>query len=285
MGLDYFFIFKVYSFLILKGNIMTDEKKTCFVIMPFGEKPDYSKNSFDNIYDKILHPAISGLKYRCKKATNTANSPDLLKNILIELRNKGNIIVADLTGNNPNVFYELGLRHALLPGKTILIAQKDAEIATDLRNWQRIEYIPETENNEILKCTIENLQKEIFFRIHQPTEAKPDSPIFDLFPDYLNITIRLDEQSIRINELEKDYHNLENELITKEEEITKNWIPKSEHIHCLHFSKQLSEKYKSARKDLDELRARIESKLEILPDIESEIFDLKMALLERLRKE
>ena len=92
----------------------------CFVLMPFGEKagPNGSVVDFDDVYDRLIAPAIceSGLEpLRADKETTGGiiHKPMYERLIFCEYA------VADLTTGNANVFYELGVRHAVRPYSTV----------------------------------------------------------------------------------------------------------------------------------------------------------------------
>jgi len=81
------------------------DQKLCFVLMPFGPP-------FDGYYQKIIKPAAS------KAALDALRSDEIYstKAIIQDIWNRiwqARVIVADVTGKNPNVNYELGLCHAL----------------------------------------------------------------------------------------------------------------------------------------------------------------------------
>jgi hypothetical protein len=113
---------------------VTGTKRRCFVIMPFSTiRGVCTEKEWTSIFEHLIKPSVeqSGLGYSC-----TRSSPDfgnLMKQIIVEL-NDADVLIADLTGQNANVFYELGIRHALR-GRTILLAQAGRFIPSDLRAY------------------------------------------------------------------------------------------------------------------------------------------------------
>src|SRR5215212_3697612 len=96
-------------------------KPLCFVLMPFGKKTDASGNSveFDRVYHEIIEPAIERSELESIRADEEMtggiiHKPMFERLILCEYA------VADLTTANANVFYELGVRHAVRPWSTVL---------------------------------------------------------------------------------------------------------------------------------------------------------------------
>ena len=98
--------------------------KTCFVISPIGSDGSDIYKKFKEVLDYIIKPAVeeSGYGLTVIRADDIKQSGSIIKDILQSLLN-AHVVIADLTNQNPNVFYELGVRHALRP-RTILIAEK-----------------------------------------------------------------------------------------------------------------------------------------------------------------
>jgi hypothetical protein len=107
------------------------DRTICFVLMPFASQ-------FTTIYSS-LKEVIVNAKMHCYRADEIFK-PTAIVNTIKEMIIRSNIIIADLTGRNPNVFYELGYAHAL--GKnTILITQNSDDVPFDITHRQYILYI------------------------------------------------------------------------------------------------------------------------------------------------
>ncbi len=89
-------------------------KGDCFVIMPFG-------GWLDDYYDEIYVPAIETSGLRAHRADDLFR-PSTIVNDIWAYTKKAKLLIADLSGKNPNVFYELGLAHALAK-PAILVAE------------------------------------------------------------------------------------------------------------------------------------------------------------------
>ena len=102
-----------------------------FVMMPFAKK-------YRPIYDKYIHPAINELELVCKRADDFVTSKSIMS-VIWSAINQAEIVIGECSGKNSNVFYEIGIAHAL--GKhTILMAQTLEDIPFDLRHLQVIIY-------------------------------------------------------------------------------------------------------------------------------------------------
>jgi hypothetical protein len=104
-----------------------------FVIMPFG-------GSFDAIYNLFIAPILTEIGYEVFRADDICHQRNILQDV-IEAIIDSNLIIADLTGCNPNVFYELGIAHAM-EKSVILLTQSIDELPFDLRSYRVILYNP-----------------------------------------------------------------------------------------------------------------------------------------------
>jgi hypothetical protein len=131
------------------GEILPEvpDENLCFILMPF------SPDSLTQIYERFVkQPLERKLGLKCVRADDIYQSTQIMRDIWNHI-NRARIIVAELTGRNPNVFYELGLAH-VLGKRVILIAQSVDFIPFDLRSIRTIIY-----NNELKGY--EKLAKEV----------------------------------------------------------------------------------------------------------------------------
>jgi len=114
-----------------------------FVIMPFN-------HSFDNIYEFGIKSTINnlGLKLKCERADEPVNTHRATMKIIRAKIREANLIIADVTGSNANVFYELGYAHALEKDTFVLI-QDITKLPFDLNKFHVVEYSP----NNLKKLT------------------------------------------------------------------------------------------------------------------------------------
>ena len=107
-----------------------------FVAMPFGVKPDGNGNpiDFDQIYASLIRPALEDAGLEVLRADEEQGAGDIRADMFQELL-MADLVVADLTLDNPNVWYELGVRHALRARGVILVlgprASQPFDIYTD----------------------------------------------------------------------------------------------------------------------------------------------------------
>ncbi|HZI61233.1 MAG TPA: hypothetical protein VFD62_10990 [Pyrinomonadaceae bacterium] len=113
-----------------------EENKDVFVIMPFSSTTTCNEEQWTDIYENVFKPAIEESGYSCERAKPKTGS--LIKSIIEKLRN-ARIVLADITDRNPNVFYELGVRHSLSK-RTIILAQGNRHAPSDLLGYWFINY-------------------------------------------------------------------------------------------------------------------------------------------------
>lgn len=88
------------------------EAKSCFVIAPIGEPESDTRKRSDQVLKHIVRPAVTSLGYTAVRA-DEIDKPGIITSQVIQHVVNDHLMIADLTERNPNVFYELAIRHAL----------------------------------------------------------------------------------------------------------------------------------------------------------------------------
>jgi hypothetical protein len=147
-----------------------DENKDLFVIMPFSSTATCTEEQWTEIYENVFKPAIVECGYSCERAKCKTGS--LIKSIIEKLRN-ARIVLADITDRNPNVFYELGVRHSLSK-RTIIVAQANQQAPSDLLGYWFIKYGTTPGRVTQFREEIRRLLNEI-----EENPDKSDNPVSD----------------------------------------------------------------------------------------------------------
>lgn len=105
--------------------------RDCFVLMPFAP-------NFDGIWQEVIAPTVREMGDNCVRADDIFRPGSVMDDVLTLIR-RADYLIADLTTRNPNVFYELGLAHAL-EKQVILLADDIAEVPFDVRHRRVIVY-------------------------------------------------------------------------------------------------------------------------------------------------
>jgi hypothetical protein len=127
------------------------DDKLCFIIMPFTDK-------LNPIYESIIRPVIKDLKLKSLRADEIFTSKPIVDDIWENIK-KAKFLIADLTDRNANVFYELGLAHALNKD-VILLTQDIDDVPFDLRHYRIIVYRDSISGADKLKSTLKDFINE-----------------------------------------------------------------------------------------------------------------------------
>src|SRR6516225_8953336 len=144
------------------------QERTVFVIMPFSSTQTAREEDWTETFEYIFKPAIESAGFLCRRAQVTTGS--LIRSIIDDLRASRNVL-ADITDQNANVFYELGVRHALSK-RTIIVSQRYEDIPSDLRGQWAIVYGREPKQVSIFRQKLKDLIADI-----QQNPDKSDSPV------------------------------------------------------------------------------------------------------------
>lgn len=94
--------------------------------------------AFDRVYE-TLRDVAGTVGLRCRRADDIWESPAVMQDV-VSLIDRSRVVIADCTGRNPNVFYEIGIAHTL-GREVILITQNEADIPFDLRHLRSVAYL------------------------------------------------------------------------------------------------------------------------------------------------
>lgn len=166
-------------------------KPLAFVAMPFGRKRDPSGNmeiDFDYVYQQAIEPAA------CKAGVDVIRADEermggFIHAPMYERLLLAEIVVADLTLANPNVFYELGVRHAARPRSTIMIYNEGAVLPFDVRPLRATPYHLEGDGTLTPEAALK-LRDLLIEKLRGATDEEvTDSPLFQLIPDFPGIRL------------------------------------------------------------------------------------------------
>jgi hypothetical protein len=164
-------------------------KQVCFVDMPFGKKVDPKSGieiDFDQIFNVGIEPAIKAAGLAAIRG-DREETGGIIHTAMFARLLLAEFVIADMTTANPNVFYELGVRHAAKPYTTIPIFATLGAPPFDVNIVHAIPY--ELSEGVIGEAAGRGLQAEIGKRIARALRGPVanDSPLFDLFPDFPGI--------------------------------------------------------------------------------------------------
>jgi catechol 2,3-dioxygenase-like lactoylglutathione lyase family enzyme len=219
-----------------KSSTEESNKGTCFVLSPF-------QDHFHHDYKHILQPAIKNAGLNPLRADNIYGAKPVIADIWRSI-NSARIILAEMSGNNPNVLYEIGLAHAI--GKpVVMITEKKEDMPFDLQHLRHIPY--ERLKSDWAKDLRKNIKSYLVETLEDEKNSKPflddinsiPNPIEPWKPDELH------HVSLAVRDLEKSrafYNNVLGLLEIKKDEIKVDdvllkgaWfeLPSGQQLHLL----------------------------------------------------
>lgn len=158
--------------------------------MPFGIKPgpDGHAINFNRVYDELIKPALQAAGLEVVRADEEERAGDIRTDMFQELL-IADLVLADLTLPNPNVWYELGVRHALRARGVVIVCGGQVTTAFDLYTDRKLRYVikdggPDTTTlasdiqrlTEMVKATMESWHGHKVSPVYQllPNLREPD---------------------------------------------------------------------------------------------------------------
>ncbi len=130
------------------------DSSLCFVLMPFADE-------FLRVYEQAISVAAESSGLRCMHAGEIFDNREIVEDIWESICT-AQVVIADVTRRNPNVFYELGICHTL--GKeVIVITQSSDDVPFDIRHRRYIDYSPDALTT--LKTRLERTIRNVVIRI------------------------------------------------------------------------------------------------------------------------
>jgi len=160
---------------------------------------------FRATYETAIKPAVSeagdrfGTKITCRRGDEIIGPGSINREIVSSIY-MVDAVIADLTGNNPNVFYELGIAHCM-GNKTVMITQDIAGAPFDVSAYRLIRYDATPEGLAALRSELTGAVLEILAgRVHQAS-----NPVEDFVPiRYTNVVIRFEDIVRHERQVEKE---------------------------------------------------------------------------------
>lgn len=141
------------------------EKKVCFVLMPFADK-------YLEVYEQVYKPVCESNGIKCWRVDEISLPGSITRDIVQGIID-ADIIIADLTSKNSNVFYELGIAHSV-GNKTIMTCQSTADVPFDIANYRVILYDQTITGSKALAKKLSAAIKELLLaldRTNNPVQS------------------------------------------------------------------------------------------------------------------
>ena len=176
-------------------------KPHAFVAMPFGVKRDSQgvEIGFNRVYTELIKPALEAAGLDVFRADEEGRAGDIRTDMFQELL-IADLVVADLTLDNPNVWYELGVRHALRARGVVLICGGHVTTAFDLYTDRKLRY--SIKDGVLDPATIEQDKQNLTDMVKATMESwhgRKISPVYHLMPNLQEP----DWKSLRIGDVQE----------------------------------------------------------------------------------
>lgn len=195
------------------------DKKICFVAMGFGRKMDYQNSKeidLDLIYNKVVKCLFEEelINYKLIRADEISGSSVIDVGMYALLLN-ADLVIADITTLNPNAIYELGVRHAVKPFSTVIMAQKSCKIPFDLDHSRFLIYNDFGETLDDAEAAI--IKQKLLSFVTESEKQQIDSPLYTYFPNTIPPKIDKKEYLSIISNAEDKTDTISNYLTNAQE--------------------------------------------------------------------
>lgn len=167
---------------------MSDNKK-CFVITPIGPDDSLIRRQADGVIDAVIEPVLNAMGIETVVAHRISESGSITRQVIEHVIND-DMVVANLTGLNPNVLYELAIRHSVRK-PVVQICEKGTQLPFDISEQRTIFYTNDMKGVLELKDSFDKMIQEALI------DTMPDNPV------YRAIKAESIIQSVEIPEAEK----------------------------------------------------------------------------------
>ena len=147
-----------------------NRKKICFVISPIGKEGSSTRIRSNKVFEDIIEPAAQECDYEAKRA-DMVSRPGIITSQIIQYLREEPLVIADLSESDPNVFYELAIRHVTRK-PVVQIIDINEELPFDVRATNTISF------DYMNKDSIEKCKQEIVQQIKavEDDPSKVDAP-------------------------------------------------------------------------------------------------------------
>jgi nucleoside 2-deoxyribosyltransferase len=144
--------------------------KVCFVITPIGDDTSPTRRAIDGLVEAVIEPTLLDLGFQVEVAHRISRSGSITNQVL-ELVLSADLVVANLTDLNPNVMYELAVRHSARK-PVITIAEANTRLPFDVADQRTIFYRNDMAGVIELRTTLQAACGEAI------QDAEPDNPVY-----------------------------------------------------------------------------------------------------------
>jgi len=147
----------------------TDEK-VCFIATPLGEPGSEERRAADGLVEAVIRPTLMDLGFKVVAPLDISSSGDITRHIIKHLL-EDDLVVANMTGPNANVMYELAIRHCVRK-PVVMLSDDVGTLPFDIQNQRTIPFVDDMAGGIALR-------KELIKAVEAVMEeAELDNPVY-----------------------------------------------------------------------------------------------------------
>ena len=157
--------------------------RTCYIALPAGVRPDLDGRmlDFEYLYSKVLKPAIEEAGLECRRLEEFEPGASWHRSLFTAILSS-DLMIADISTHNPNVMYELGVRHGLKRGRTLMISA-GGRLPSNVGQIQPLFYAPD-DDGRLTGPAAEEFRNRLRSIVEVGRRSTiSDSPLYEYFPE------------------------------------------------------------------------------------------------------
>ena len=194
---------------LAKENRGANCMKYCFVVSPIGEEGSEIRANADKLLKHIINPVCQSCGFMVERV-DQLNDSDSITQIIIDKLLSADLVIADISGHNPNVFYEMGYRKCT--GKPIIhLKRKGEKLPFDVNTIRTFEYdLTDLDSVEAIKERLQQTISAISFEAADEAEENANGKNDNTFSGLLPILYQIQDS---ITDLKAEISKKDNETL------------------------------------------------------------------------
>lgn len=190
--------------------------KKCFVVTPIGNEGSEIRKRADQVFKYIISPVCEEMEFEPIRV-DMVNQADSITQTILDYLNSAELVIADMSGHNPNAFYEMGYRAAI--GKPMIhLKNKSEKIPFDVAGIRAFDYdLSDLDSVAAIKERLtKTIQASDFSDLNKDEEIIDDKTVYkdeknkETDVELLSVLYAIQDQ---ISELKNEIHNKDTETI------------------------------------------------------------------------
>lgn len=190
----------------------SENMRKCFVISPIGDDGSDVRKRADQVFKYIIAPVCDETGFEPIRV-DKLNQPDSITQTIIDFLINSELVIADITGHNPNAFYEMGYRTST--GKPIIhLKGKTEEIPFDIAGIRAFDYdLSDLDSVAEIKSRLIKTINALSFEDPADQNENEEAPHKDVNSDVSQLISIMYEIQDEISQLKNEIHNKDTETI------------------------------------------------------------------------